>query len=59
MWKGVEASADSGCSHFGAPIPDLVIPGEGSVILGLLLIPHPHSTLCSLFQTFLGLSSFG
>lgn len=42
-----EASADSGCSHFRAPIPDPVIPGEGSVILGSLLIPQPslHTVL--------------
>lgn len=28
------------------------------MILGSLLIPHPHSTLCFCFQTFLGLRSF-
>lgn len=54
MCGSAEASVDSGCSHFGPPIPDPVIPGEGSVILGSLLIPHPHSTLCSLFPNLPG-----
>ena len=55
---GAEAFVDSGCTHFGPPkYPNPVISGEGAVILGYLLIPHPHSTLCSLFPNLLGLKN--
>lgn len=54
VWKGrrllqIQAAAS------GAPIPDLVIPGEGSVIWAPPTHPPtltPHCALC--FQTFLG-----